>query len=51
MYVDTSVSRQVYEEWLAHTRATLGPDNQRRPEFMMRPVMPKRSAYRVQETS
>ncbi len=51
VYVDTSLSRQVYEEWLAHTRATLGPDNQRRPEFMMRPVMPKRSAYRVQETS
>ena len=45
--VDTSLSRQVYEEWLGLTRSTLGPGGQRRPEFMMRPVMPRRRAYLV----
>jgi anaerobic selenocysteine-containing dehydrogenase len=43
--VDTAKSREVYAEWLARTRATLGPGGQRRPEFMMRPVMPNRRAY------
>ncbi len=45
--VDTARSVEVYEEWLGRTRATLGPGGQRRPEFMMRPVMPVRRAYRV----
>lgn len=45
--VDTARSREVYAAWLARTRATLGPGGQRRPEFMMRPVMPKRKAYFV----
>jgi hypothetical protein len=45
--VDTARSREVYAEWLGFTRATLGPGGQRRPEFMMRPVMPNRSAYFV----
>lgn len=45
--VDTSLSREVYEEWLALTRSTLGPGGRRRPEFMMRPVMPQRRAYFV----
>jgi anaerobic selenocysteine-containing dehydrogenase len=47
VYVDTARSREVYQEWLAKTRATLGPDGQRRPEFMMRPVAPARRAYRI----
>jgi hypothetical protein len=45
--VDTARSREVYAEWLGFTRATLGPGGQRRPEFMMRPVMPNRSAHFV----
>lgn len=47
VYVDTNRSREVYQEWLARTRATLGPDGQRRPEFLMRPLKPVRRAYRV----
>lgn len=48
VYVDRRRSRTVYREWLAMTRATNGPDGQRRPEFLMRPVKPKRRAYRSQ---
>lgn len=47
VYVDRRRSREVYREWLAMTRASVGPDGQRRPEFLMRPVKPKRAAYRV----
>jgi anaerobic selenocysteine-containing dehydrogenase len=47
VYVDRRLSRQQYHEWLALTRATTGPDGQRRPEFLMRPVKPKRRAYRT----
>jgi anaerobic selenocysteine-containing dehydrogenase len=46
VYVDRRLSRQQYREWLALTRATTGPEGQRRPEFLMRPVKPKRRAYR-----
>ena len=48
VYVDARRSREVYREWLAKTRATLGPGGQRRPEFLMRPVKPRRRAFRVQ---
>ncbi|MBO0875378.1 MAG: hypothetical protein J2P19_18505, partial [Pseudonocardia sp.] len=47
VYVDARRSMEVYREWLAKTRATLGPGGQRRPEFMMRPVKPRRRAFRV----
>ncbi|RDH79960.1 formate dehydrogenase [Mycolicibacterium moriokaense] len=47
VYVDAARSDEVYREWLAKTRATLGPGGQRRPEFMMRPVKPRRRAFRV----
>jgi hypothetical protein len=47
VYVDRTRSRQVYRDWLALTRATTGPQGQRRPEFLMRPVKPKRRAYQV----
>ena len=47
VYVDTAKSMEVYREWLAKTRATLGPGGQRRPEFLMRPVKPRRRAFRV----
>ncbi len=45
VFVDRQRSRQVYQEWLAMTRATTGPGGQRRPEFLMRPVKPKRRAF------
>ncbi|HVE26657.1 MAG TPA: molybdopterin-dependent oxidoreductase [Sporichthya sp.] len=47
VYVDTAKSMEVYREWLAKTRATLGPGGQRRPEFLMRPVKPRRRAFFV----
>jgi anaerobic selenocysteine-containing dehydrogenase len=47
VYVDRRQSRKLYREWLAMTRSTTGPDGQRRPEFLMRPVKPKRRAYRT----
>ncbi|MHB1501560.1 MAG: molybdopterin-dependent oxidoreductase [Candidatus Dormibacteria bacterium] len=47
VFVDTEKSRQVYREWLALARPRLGPGGQRRPEFLMRPVKPSRSAYRA----
>ncbi|NKQ52368.1 molybdopterin-dependent oxidoreductase [Amycolatopsis sp. K13G38] len=49
VFVDTRRSREVYREWLAMAKATLGPDGQRRPEFLMRPVKPRRRAFRVGE--
>lgn len=47
VYVDRSRSRAVYREWLGMARSTLGPGGQRRPEFMLRKVKPKRAAYFV----
>ncbi|GLZ49776.1 formate dehydrogenase [Actinomycetospora sp. NBRC 106375] len=49
VYVDTARSREVYRQWLAKTRPTLGPGGQRRPEFLMRPVKPRRRAFRVDD--
>ncbi len=48
VYVDARRSAQVYREWLAKARSTLGPGGQRRPEFLMRPVKPRRRGFRVQ---
>lgn len=48
VYVDTRRSAEVYREWLAKTRPALGPDGQRRPEFMLRPLAPTRRGYRTQ---
>ena len=47
VYVDTARSMEVYREWLAMARPTLGPGGQRRPEFLMRPVKPRRKAFRI----
>jgi anaerobic selenocysteine-containing dehydrogenase len=49
VFVDRTRARAAYQEWLAMTRPTLGPDGQRRPEFLMRPLKPRRRAYRVAE--
>jgi anaerobic selenocysteine-containing dehydrogenase len=45
--VDTRKSRAVYREWLAKTRPGPNADGLRRPEFLMRPVKPKRRAFHV----
>ena len=45
--VDTSKSREVYQEWMAKTRPGPNAQGLRRPPFMMRPVMPKMKAYYV----
>ncbi len=45
VFVDTALSMQRYREWLAKTKSTLGPRGQRRPEFFMRPVKPRRRAF------
>jgi anaerobic selenocysteine-containing dehydrogenase len=47
VYVDTRRSAQVYRDWLALARPRRGPGGQRRPEFLMRPVKPRRRAFRV----
>ena len=48
--VDTAKSREVYRQWMAQTRPGPNAKGQRRPEFMMRPVMPNRRAYYVDGT-
>ena len=45
--VDTRKSRAVYREWLAATRPGPNAQGLRRPEFLMRPVKPKRRAFHV----
>ncbi|WP_291415830.1 molybdopterin dinucleotide binding domain-containing protein [Actinophytocola sp.] len=45
--VDTRRAREVYREWLAGTRPGPNTSGQRRPEFLMRPVKPRRSAFRA----
>ena len=45
--VDTRLARAVYREWLAKTRPGPNAEGLRRPEFMMRPVKPKRKAFRA----
>jgi hypothetical protein len=47
VWVDTARSMEMYRTWLEHTRTTLGPGGQRRPEFLMRPVKPRRRAFFV----
>jgi hypothetical protein len=45
--VDVRRSREVFHEWLAMTRPGPSADGWRRPEFLMRPVKPKRKAFKV----
>jgi anaerobic selenocysteine-containing dehydrogenase len=47
--VDTDKSHQIYKEWLARTRPAWdhSPDGTRRPHWLIRPVKPQRSAYRL----
>jgi anaerobic selenocysteine-containing dehydrogenase len=45
--VDTARARQVYQEWLAKTRAAgdVSPDGTRRPHWLMRPLKPGGDAF------
>ena len=45
--VDTKRSRDVYQEWMSTTRPGPSRSGLRRPEFMMRPVKPRRKAFRA----
>ncbi|UPK74603.1 molybdopterin-dependent oxidoreductase [Nocardioidaceae bacterium SCSIO 66511] len=47
--VDVRKSQEVFREWLAMTRPGPNADGMRRPEFMMRPVSPRRGTFRVSE--
>jgi hypothetical protein len=49
VFVDTRRSQEVYRKWLAMAKPTRGPGGQRRPEFLMRPVKPRRRAFRAAE--
>jgi len=43
--VDTKRSKQIFHDWLAMTRPAPAASGLRRPEFLMRPVKPRRSAF------
>ncbi len=45
--VDTKRSREIYRAWMDTTRPGPSASGLRRPEFFMRPVKPKRRAFRV----
>jgi hypothetical protein len=49
IYVDMSASAKIYRDWLALTRPAdrYSPDRTRRPHWLMRPLRPARSAYRL----
>lgn len=49
VFVDTSRSFQVYEEWKSLTVPAPGPDGLRRPLWMKRPLKPTEAAYRIAE--
>jgi hypothetical protein len=47
--VDTAAARRVYQEWLTLTRpaGSVSPDGTRRPKWLMRPLKPSDSAFRL----
>ena len=51
--VDLAKSREVYRKWLAMTRpaAQVSPNGTRRPYWLLRPLKPAPSAYRLPESS
>jgi len=44
--VDTAKSRAVFQRWLSLTRFGPGPDGNRRPYWMLRPLKPQPPAYK-----
>jgi len=51
--VDLAKSREVYRKWLAMTRpaAQVSPNGTRRPYWLLRPLKPAPSAYRLPEST
>jgi anaerobic selenocysteine-containing dehydrogenase len=47
--VDTEKAHAVYREWLQMTRPAPGPDNLRRPLWLLRAFKPDASAYRMDQ--
>jgi anaerobic selenocysteine-containing dehydrogenase len=49
IYVDTERSHQVFKQWLTKTRSALNhsPDGTRRPHWLIRPLKPVKSAYKL----
>ena len=49
IYVDTEKSHQVFKQWLKKTRSALenSPDGTRRPHWLIRPLRPVKSAYKL----
>ena len=47
--VDTDKSHEVFKNWLAMTRSArdVTPDGTRRPYWLMRPLKPGKTAYRL----
>jgi len=45
VYVDTTLSFEVYKKWLAMTRPAPGPDNLRRPLWFNRPLKPQEELF------
>lgn len=49
VFVDTEKSHEVYKRWLEKTKPAPGPDNMRRPWWMLRPLRPVPKAYKFKE--
>ena len=47
VFVDTSRSFAIYRKWLELTRPAPGPDNQRRPQWLLRPCRPAPAAFEL----
>ncbi|MGH7620212.1 MAG: molybdopterin dinucleotide binding domain-containing protein, partial [Gemmatimonadaceae bacterium] len=47
--VDTVKSHAVYKEWLSKARPAPGPGGMRRPYWLLRPLRPSASAYRLDD--
>ncbi|HWB53338.1 MAG TPA: molybdopterin-dependent oxidoreductase [Tepidisphaeraceae bacterium] len=47
VFVDTTKSMQVYENWMKKTHWPAGPGNLRRPLWLNRPLKPTEEAYRL----
>ena len=47
VFVDTKLSREVYDEWLELTRPAPGPGGLRRPLWMNRPLRPTDASYKM----
>ncbi|MBX9695149.1 MAG: molybdopterin-dependent oxidoreductase, partial [Cyanobacteria bacterium] len=47
IFVDTNKSHEVFKRWLTKTVPAPGPDGMRRPWWLLRPLRPSPSAYKI----